>query len=143
MLVLAAIGVLGVMLERRHEVDVARGKGLDQARQRTEQILSYAPQSAAADVSRAREGVTSPFADQFDALLEQLVQPALARGISTQTKVTEASVVSASADRVETLMFLEQTAAAPGQQPRVTPSRARVTVTSVAGLWLISDLESR
>lgn len=141
--VLAAVAVLGVMLERRHAVDAARSEGLDQARLRTEQVLSYTPQTAAQDVGRARENVTGPFADQFGALLDQLVQPALGRGLTTRTKVIEASVVSATSDRVETLMFLEQTAFAPGQQPRVTPSRARVTVSPVAGQWLISDLESR
>jgi Mce-associated membrane protein len=140
---LVAVGVLGVMLQHRHAVDVARVEGLDQARQRTEQVLSYTPQTAAQDVERAREGVTGPFADQFGSLLDQLVQPALARGLSTQTRVTQASVVSADGDRVEALLFLEQTATAPGQQPRVTPSMARVTASSVAGQWLISGLESR
>ena len=140
---LAGVTVLSVLVERADEVDLARSVGLDQARQRTEQILSYSPQTADADIGRAREGVTGAFADQFGNLLSQLVQPSLASGLTTHTKVTDASVISAEPGQMTALLFLEQTATAPGQQPRVQPSRARVTMTSVAGQWLISDLQSR
>lgn len=140
----AATAVLHLALVRPHDrLEQARADGLAAARARTEQVLSFTPETLQADLDRAGESVTGEFGDDFRRLLAQFVEPAVKRGVGTRTTVTRAGVVTADEDTVTALLFLNQAATSSAENAeRVNRSRVQVTVERIAGQWLISDLRN-
>ncbi|MDT7625427.1 MAG: Mce-associated rane protein [Pseudonocardiales bacterium] len=131
-----------LMVRPSAQLEQARVAGLEAAKSRTQELLSYTPTSLNADVVQARNGVSGNFAAQFDQLQTQLIEPAVRAGLTTRATVVRASIMHAERDRLVALLFLDQRWSKAGTAPQVTPSRLEVTVVRVAGQWLVADLRN-
>lgn len=138
--VLAA--ALGWQVHATNQDADAGETALKAAEKYTVELLSYKPSSVERQLSDASQHLTGQFREDFTKLATTVVVPAAKRdAITTQTEIMAKSVVSASEDRVVTLLFVNQTTSSKAAtQPKLTGSRLRVTLVRVDGDWLISDL---
>lgn len=136
-------GWLGWSSWTAHGADVARAESVDAARDLVPALLSYHAASLDADVARARDLVTGPFADEYTRLLDQVVVPATRTGqLSTDARATRVAVVSAEPGQARLLVFVDQSTTSPSEpRPATTSSRATVDLTEVDGRWLVSGLQ--
>jgi len=106
-------------------------------------VLSYNYADLDRYAARATSKTAGPFADDLKKLLDTQVLPAArARNIATQTTVQGTSTVTASANTVVLLMFIDQTTrTADAAAPKIEGARLQVTMTNQNGGWLISGLE--
>jgi len=105
-------------------------------------VLSYNYVDLDRYAARATSKTAGPFADDLKKLLDTQVLPAArARNIATQTTVQGTSTVTASANTVVLLMFIDQTTrTADAAAPKIEGARLQVTMTNQNGGWLISGL---
>lgn len=105
-------------------------------------LLTYTPDTVAADMYAATQRLTGEFKDRYGRLTDTAIVPsARAQKITTAATVTGAGVTDLTADHADALVFLRQvttTAAAP--EPVTATVGAVVELTRVNGEWLVSDL---
>jgi Mce-associated membrane protein len=123
-------------------INTAQASAVNSANDLVPKILSYKFDSVDADLANGLAGTTADFKNQFATLSTQLIAPAAKnQNIVTTATVNGTSVISATADKVDLLVFIDQTTtskdAAP---PRLDGSRVRVTMSLVDSKWLISNL---
>lgn len=146
-LVLAAVAVLGIVGWRWLDTtgrEQRTAAAVDAARTRTVEVLSYDAAVLDADLDAARAHVTGELAARFDQLVADLVPPgARDQAVVSRAEVVRAAVMSTDADRVSVLLFVDRTATS-AQQPEASRSTSRlvVTMTPVAGEWLIAELRA-
>lgn len=120
----------------------ARSDALDAAKQRVPALLSYENASLAEDLDRALDQTTGSFADDYEKILTDVVEPtAKRRGISTEASVGAAGVVSGDRDEVVVLVLLTQTTTARGDRSSVSGSRVEVTMQRSGDDWKIAGLK--
>ena len=143
---LAGDVVLWLHGRHAHSVDSARSSAVAASRQAVRDILSYDYRSLATDIAKAKSETTGLFAKQYagtaSALLAQAQQ---LRAIVQATPASPPAVVSATADEVVVLVFVDQASVkqSPGQKTpatRIDQSRVRMTMTKVGGKWKVSQL---
>lgn len=144
-LTIAAAGAATVLVlaqQRAEALTDARFDAVTQARQRVAEILSYKADTIDADIDRARQHTSGAFAEYYVPFARQAIAPAVRKeGTSSVAAVSRAAAVSANPDTVVVIVFIDQQTSSKAQpQPRSTSSTARVTMTKVAGQWLISEL---
>lgn len=143
-IVLLATGVGRLWwLDRRHdETEAARTEATAVVKQHLGTILSYRTASVEKDLAAAERHLTGRFEEDFSQLARTVVAPASKQdGVSTQAKVVVSSVVSASSTDVVALVYVSHTTKGKTlSEPKVTPSRLRVTLSRVGDRWLVSDL---
>jgi Mce-associated membrane protein len=108
-------------------------------------ILSYDYRSINADIAKAKADSTGVFAHQYAGTAAQLLSEAKQEKAIVQATIGSSGVVSASANNVVVLLFVDQASVreASGQKSpttRIDQSRVRVTMTLVRGRWLVSAL---
>jgi Mce-associated membrane protein len=119
----------------------ARTDALDAAKTRVPVLLSYDKKSLDEDLDRAVAQTTGSFADDYEKILTEVVEPtARRRGISTEASVSAAGVVSGDREEVVVLLFLTQTTTAKGNRSSVSGSRVEVTLKRSGDDWKISGL---
>jgi Mce-associated membrane protein len=147
-LVLAAVAVLGIVGWRWLETadrEQRTAAALDAARTHTVEVLSYDGAVLDADLGAARGLVTGELAARFDQLVTDLVLAPGAReqAVVSRAEVARAAVLSTDPDRVSVLLFVDRTDTSTDQpEPRRSTSRLVVTMTPVAGEWLIAELRA-
>lgn len=145
-LVLAlSAGVAGLLLElnRLAAVEHARSAGLNAAKSHAQEILAYDYRTIEEDIVRARNGTTGKFRRDYAATAERLVPYAQEQKVVVKAAVLSASVVSAETDRVTVLLFVNQGTTKKGQEEtKVDLNRVRMTLNSVDGKWLVSNVEA-
>lgn len=121
----------------------ARVDGLAAAVVLTPELLTLDYRTMPSDVARAEAATTGDFAVDYHALIDQTVAPnAPSQRLVMHATVRESSVVSATPDRVVTLLFLAQTTTSMNlNAPRLDTSGVRVTLDKVDGRWLIAKLD--
>lgn len=120
----------------------ARADALDAAKTRVPVLLSYDKATLDEDLDRALEQTTGSFADDYEKILTEVVEPtAKRRGISTEATVSAAGVVSGDRDTVVVLLFLTQTTTAKGDRSSVSGSRVEVTLKRTGDDWKIAGLQ--
>ncbi|GAA4486148.1 hypothetical protein GCM10023094_42030 [Rhodococcus olei] len=146
-LILAVVAaILFVRVDRADERsgDAARAAVAQAAGEGAAALLTYTPDTVAADMYTATQRLTGDFRDQFGRLTDTVVVPASrAQGITRTATVTGTGVSAVDGDTAEALVFLRQvtrTAAAP--DPVGETVGARVQLTRVDGTWLISGFEA-
>lgn len=144
-LTLAVVGGTTVLVfaERRADaITTARSDAVGQARQRVAEVLSYSADTIDADLERAQQATAGTFAQYYLPFARRTIAPAVRQaGTSSLAVVSRAAVVSADPDTVTVLVFIDQRTSSKAEPaPRGTSSTARVTMTKVAGQWLISEL---
>lgn len=138
----AATVLLFLARQRAEDIEAARFDAVAQARQRVAEVLSYSAATIDADIERARQNTAGAFAQYYVPFAQKAIAPAVRQaGTTSVSVVSRAAAVSASPDSVVVVVFIDQRTSSKVQpDPRGTSSTARVTMTNVAGQWLISEL---
>lgn len=145
LLLAAGVAYLAVDLSSRNAADRAEVTGRDAAVAHVEQILSYDHASFDEGTTEAKRLMTEGFAKEYDDTVALVREDAVARESVVTAEVVAASVVSASEDRVEALLFVNQTTEASDlEEPRVDLNRVVVTLVpaGAADRWLVEDLDA-
>lgn len=121
---------------------VAQGSAVASAARSTEEILSYGFEDLDAQVEDATTKMTDAFAAEFEETVAAAEERIVEQRITQEVRVVASSVISASDEQVEALLFLDQYVAEAGKGTSVTPYRAVVTVQRGDGGWLVSDIET-
>jgi Mce-associated membrane protein len=144
---LAAADIV-LWLNGRHAaaVERSRSQAVSAARQAARDILSYDYRSLQADIAKAKSETTGLFAKQYAGSADTLLaQAAQLRAIVQATPASPPAIVSATADEVVVLVFIDQASVKQpaGQKTpatRIDQSRVRMTMTKVGGAWKVSQL---
>lgn len=139
---IATTVVLFLARERAQEIEAARFDAVAQARQRVAAVLSYSAATIDADIERARQNTAGAFAQYYVPFAQKAIAPAVRQaGTSSVCVVSRAAAVSADPTSVVVVVFIDQRTSSKAQpDQRSTSSTARVTMTKVAGQWLVSEL---
>ncbi|MGZ5403874.1 MAG: hypothetical protein ACXWDL_04440 [Nocardioides sp.] len=86
--------------------------------------------------------MTRPFAEQFRGAVTGEKDRFVEERITQEVRVVESSVVTASDEEAQALLFLDQYLAQASEGTGVTPYRALVTVRRGEGGWLVADIET-
>ncbi len=145
LLLAAGVGYLVVDLSSRNAADRAEVTGRDAAVAHVERILSYDHESFDEGTAEAKSLMTEGFAKEYDDTVALVREDAVERESVVTAEVVAASVVSATEDRVEALLFVNQTTEASDlEEPRVDLNRVVVTLVPAgeADRWLVEDLDA-
>ena len=123
--------------------EIAHRGAVEAASQSITDILTYGYQDFDAQIDEATSKMTDSFAQQFRETAEDVKGDFVAAKTEQEVKVVAASVVQASAEEAQALIFLDQYVAKQGKGTAVTPYRALVTVKYIDGSWLVSNIETR
>ena len=127
-------------------VERSRSQAVTAARQAARDILSYDYRNLKADIAKAKSETTGVFAKQYAGSADTLLaQAAQLRAIVQATPASPPAIVSATADEVVVLVFIDQASVKQpaGQKTpatRIDQSRVRMTMTKVGGAWKVSQL---
>ena len=112
------------------------------ARRAAVALLSYDGRTVDAQLAAGSDLITGPFQADFRTVASTLVAPAATqKQVSTHAQVVAAAVVTAAPGEVTTLLYLNQTTqSAASPAPTISGSRVRLTMTEVAGRWLVSAM---
>ncbi|MFE3002781.1 hypothetical protein ACFXG4_48470 [Nocardia sp. NPDC059246] len=134
--------LLGNSISEHRATAASAQAARDAAQSRLPAVLSYDFNSIDTDFPKVTDNLTGSFRDDFAKLSSSVIIPAAHRdSIVTKAKVVESSVVSATTDKVDLLLFVNQeTNSGKYQGPRLDGSRVRVTMTHTGGQWLISEI---
>ncbi|MFE3293038.1 twin-arginine translocation pathway signal [Rhodococcus sp. NPDC059234] len=107
-------------------------------------LLSYTPETVAADMYAAQQRLTGGLADYYGRLTDSVIVPAARdKKISTHATVTGTGVSSLDEDSAVVLVFLKQeTSSAAQPAPVDATTAARVELQRVDGDWLISGFDA-
>jgi Mce-associated membrane protein len=140
---LVAAAVLGWQVRGQRSVEQARREALQVAQSTAVAVLSYDHRRLAQDIAEAEELSTGQFLEQYRAATSGLVDQAEAGQVVVTASVQAASVQTAEGDRVEVLLFVDQTTRRLGlEEPRTDQNRVRLTLERVNGRWLLSGLDA-
>lgn len=145
LLLAVGVGYLAVDLSARNAADRAEATGRDAAVAHVERILSYDHASFEEGTGEAKRLMTESFAKEYDDTVALVREDAVERESVVTAEVVAASVVSATRDRVEALLFVNQTTeAADLEEPRVDLNRVVVTLVPAgeADRWLVEDIDA-
>jgi Mce-associated membrane protein len=141
----AAVGVLASKVGADTSVEQARTAAVSAATSAVRDILSYDYRTLGTDISRAKAETTGLFASQYASTSAQLLAQARQLRAIVQARPSQPGVVSATADEVVVLVFVDQlsvkqVAGAKTPTTRIDQSRVRLTMSKVGGRWLVSQL---
>lgn len=140
---LLGTGVLAWVVREQRAAEQARDEALEAARLAAVEVLSYDHRRIEEDIEEARRLGTGEFLEQYESATEGLVEQAEAGQVVVRTTVQGASVQEATPERVEVLLFVDQTTTRSGlEEPRVEQNRVRLTLDDVDGRWLVSGLDA-
>lgn len=143
--IVIALGVLAFVQHKRlsdaRSLDKARNEAQAAANTKMPQLVSYSYKTIDKDIAAAKADVTGSFADQYNTLVTQEIRPGvIQQQVVATTKSAGASVISASHNQAEVLVFLVQTTTRKSlTAPETLSSTARVTMTKEKNTWLISN----
>lgn len=146
-LALAALLVcaaLGYRAQAASQLDAARAQGLEAARTAARVVLSYDYHHLDADFGRASGLLTGDFKKQYASATTKVVRPTATKTRAVvRADVRAASVVSATPERVVTLLFVNQTTTSNRtKEPRTDLNRVSITVERVGDRWLVSKVDA-
>jgi Mce-associated membrane protein len=120
----------------------AQSESMQAARDATEAMLSYNPDSAERDLGAAAARLTSSFKDSYTALVHDVVIPgAKQKAITAVAKVAAIAPVRLSGDHAVILVFVDQTITIGSAPPTDTTSSVRITLENIGGHWLVSGFD--
>jgi Mce-associated membrane protein len=144
-LTLVAVAVLvlvGYRVRAEDRVETARVQALAAAQDNAVTILSYDYRHLDADFAAARKTLTGQFATDYASTTRSVVRPGAEQYHAVvKAEVAAGSVVSATADKVVVLLFVNQTTTSTRLDgPRVDLNRVQLTMVPVDGRWLVSKV---
>ena len=136
----SAAGVVTWKVISAHLLESARVDSLRAAQDGATAILTYRPETVAADLGAARDRLTGKFKDSYTLFTHQTVIPdAKQKQISSMVYIPAAASVSVTLDRAVVMIFVNQTFMHDPDPPTSTASCVRVTLDKVGRRWLISE----
>lgn len=123
--------------------EVAHRSAVETARTNVEDILTYGYQDFDTQVEDAAKLMTPAFVEEFQVTAGDVRERFLRQRIEQEVRVVAASVVQASPEQVQTLLFLQQYVIRPSSGTSLHSYRALVTLARDEGGWLISNIETR
>ena len=119
----------------------AQQQVLTAAREGTEAILTYAPDTLDKDLANAKSRLTGDFLDHYNQFTEQIVAPAARqKGIKTEANVARAAVSRMTPQTAVVLVFVNQvTTSKERPTPALSTSSVEVILVRDQGRWLISQ----
>lgn len=141
---LTGAGYEGWLLFAHQQRSVAAAQALDAAEKYTLTLTGVDPSSIDKNFADVLDGATGEFKDQYTKSSETLRQLLIENNASAHGTVIDAAVKSATRNRVEVLLFVDQSVsnkAAPG--PQFDRSRIALTMEKVNGRWLASSVDLR
>jgi len=142
LIAVAALSLVAFRIRAGDRVETARDQATAAAQSDAVSILSYDYRHLDRDFAAARKTLTGSFARDYRATTSQMVRPGAAQyHVVVKAEVAASSVVSATADRVVVLLFVNQTTTSTRLAgPRVDLNRVRLTLVKVGGSWLVSNV---
>jgi Mce-associated membrane protein len=143
----AAVVVLLLHDQDELKVQQARSEAMAAAVSAATEVLSYDYRALDDDLARAQADATGLFAKQYRQTAAALKRQAAQNRAIVQATPSRPGVVSATADEVVLLVFVDQasvrqTAGAETPTTRIDQSRVRMTMTRVGDRWLVSQLSA-
>ena len=110
------------------------------AKEGTEALLSYSPETLDADLATAKSHLTGEFLDYYSDFTEKVVAPAARqKGVKTEANVARAAVSEMRPGKAEVLVFVNQvTTSKDRPTPALATSSVMVTLVRSGDDWLIS-----
>jgi Mce-associated membrane protein len=139
---LVGAGSEGWLLFQHHQTDVAAAQALDAAKKYVLTLTSVDTNAIDKNFAEVLDGSTGEFKDMYTKSTAQLRQTLIDNKAAAHGSIIEAAVRSATNDRVEVVLFVDQSvsnAAAPA--PQLDRSRVKMTMEKVDGRWLASKVE--
>jgi len=141
----AAVVVLVMREQDALDAQHARAEAMTAAVHAAGDVLSYDYRTLDHDVARAQADATGLFARQYRQTADSLKKQAAKNRAIVQATPGTPGVVTASADEVVVLVFVDQASVHqfPGSKApttRIDQSRVRMTMTRVGDKWLVSQL---
>lgn len=108
-------------------------------------ILSYGYESLDADEKSAERYLTQAYKQRYADTFDRLVRPNAAKvRAKVEAEVKASGVAHADADRVDVLLYVNQTttSTANGGEPQVALNRVQLSMVKVGSTWLVDDITS-
>jgi Mce-associated membrane protein len=139
---LAAFGLVAYRVRASSQVEAARDQASAAAQHDAVSILSYDYRHLDRDFAAARKALTGSFGRDYQATTSKLVRPGARQyHVVVRAEVAAESVVSATAEQVVVLLFVNQTTTSTRLAgPRVDLNRVRLTLVRVDGSWLVNNV---
>jgi Mce-associated membrane protein len=139
---LTAFGLVAYQVRSDQRVETARDQAIAAAHDHAQTILSYDYRHLDADFAAARATLTGGFARDYKVTTTTLVRPGAEQyHVVVKAEVAAQSVVSATADQVVVLLFVNQTTTSTRLDgPKVDLNRVRLTLVKTGGSWLVSKV---
>src|SRR5690606_10853482 len=136
-----AAAVLGRRMRSRTDTDAAGRAAQEAAEKYAMALTSIDSKDLDSDFATVLDGATGAFKDMYGQSSAQLKQLLIDNNATGQGAVVDSAIKSASEDRAEILLFVDQTvtnSAAP--EPRIDRSRVVMTMEKVDGRWLAAQV---
>lgn len=126
------------------DLDQSRSAALDAGRTSAKALLSYDHRTLDKDFRAGRKTATGKFRAQYAKTTSKTVRPnAKKHSVTVTAEVVSASVVRASPDRVELLLYVNQnTVSDLVKNGRIDQNRVLMTMVPVDGDWRAAQLKS-
>jgi Mce-associated membrane protein len=139
----AAAATMGWKLHQAAALAEDRKAASTAARTAVVDVLSYDYRTLDADLARAQQGLAPDFRQEYARIAAASVRPvAVRQQVVTTASVPAVSIVSATRESVEVLMFVNQLTTSTQQKNVVNVSRVQVTMVPSDGRWLVSELRA-
>lgn len=119
---------------------IASQAGVAAARQDAEAIFSSSWRGYDAHTAQVSTLMTPSFAARYQAQAGRLRATVLRDRIETRTQVRQAGVMTASADTVTALLFVDSYTTTHGKSGSLTTRRAMLTLVRSGSAWLVADV---
>ncbi|MBO0854219.1 MAG: hypothetical protein J2P18_10670 [Nocardia sp.] len=133
--------VLGWKLKDRNDTDTAGHQALTTAQTYAVTLTSIDSQHIDENYKQVLDGATGDFKNMYAQSSGQLKQLLIDNKAVSQGKIVNAGIKSASKDKVEVMLFVDQqvtNSASP--QPRLDRSRIVMTMQRVGDRWLVAEV---
>nr|WP_207383932.1 hypothetical protein [Mycolicibacterium komanii]CRL70625.1 Mce associated membrane protein [Mycolicibacterium komanii] len=138
---LATSVVLAIDLKREREVADAGQQALAAAQQYAVVLTSVDAYKLDENFTAVLDGATGEFKQMYSESSNQLKQALIDNKARADGKVIAAGIKSATKDKVEVMLFLDQSVTnALNPEPRLDRNRIIITMEKVDGRWLASDV---
>lgn len=139
---LGAAITFGLLYKHQSDVDTARSEALATARSYAATVTGYDHKNLSKNFSDSLDGATGEFRDQYAGASKTLRQMIKQAKATAKGDVLDAGVKSASTDRVEVTLFVDQSVTnAAVKKPRIDRSRVLMTLEKHDDRWLVSKLQ--
>lgn len=124
--------------------DTARDEALAASRDAARLLFSYDFEQLDQDFERGLAVTTGEFREEYERTTREVVRPVAEQyDAVVEADVVEAAVVSATADRVVTVAFVNQTTTSTRVEgPKIDQSRVRMSLRKVDGEWRVDQVNA-